>query len=66
MTTTTATHDGALSAFPSHSLSHRWGHHPQSVQPPYVACYPICFSISDAHLGMRPVVLAPYLHGGVL
>ena len=45
----------------SHPLSHL-----QSVRPPYVACYPICFSISDVHLGMRPVVLAPYLHGGVL
>ena len=65
MTTTTAAHDGALSAFPSHSLSHRQGHHPQSVRPPYVACYPIRFSISDAHLSKRPDVLAPYLHGGV-
>ena len=65
MITTTAAHDGALSAFLSHSLSHRQGHHLQSIQSPYVACYPICFSISNAHLGMHPVVPAPYLHGGV-
>ena len=65
MTITTAVPDGALSSFPSCSLSHRRGHHLQSVQPPYVACYPICFSISNAHHSMCPVILAPYLHGGV-
>ena len=31
MTTTTAAPDGALSAFPSHSLSHRRGRHLQSI-----------------------------------
>ena len=65
MTITTGACEGALSAFPSCSLSHRWGHHPQSVRPLYIACYPICFSISDVHLGMHPVILVPYLHGRV-
>ena len=65
MTTTTAAPDGALFASLSHSLSHRQGRHPQSVQLPYVVYYPICFSISNMHLSMRPVILAPYLHGGV-
>ena len=65
MTTATAMCNIALSAVPSHSLSHRRGRHLQSVRQPYVACYPICFSISDMHLGMHPVILAPYLHGRV-
>ena len=74
MTTLIAMLDGALFAFlscslslrhPSHSLSHRQEHHPQFIQIPYVACYPICSSISNAHLSMHPVILAPYLYGRV-
>ena len=49
----------------NHSQSHRRGRHLQSVQPLYVVYYPICFSISEVHLGICPVVLAPYLHSRV-
>ena len=65
MTTITAMLNGALFTFLSHSLLHKQGRHLQSVQLLYVACYPTCFSISDAYLSMNPIVLAPYLHGRI-